>query len=138
MHEQEWYRSLDKPHWAPKEKTFRVVWSLLYPIIFGVNVYIFILLIQREISWLAALPFWINLLFNAAFSPIQFILRNLKLAAADALLLLLTTIWCMVAVWRTVPIVSLLFIPYAVWVGLAVVLQFSIMQRNRHRDHKLF
>lgn len=133
MHEQEWYRSLDKPIWAPAEKTFRLVWSVLYPIIIGANLYVVILVIRRDLDWLEALPFWINLVLNAAYSPIQFILRNLKLAAVDAILLLASIVWCMVAVWNVAPIVSVSYIPYLLWVGTATVLQFSIMFKNPDR-----
>lgn len=125
-----WYRELQKPSWAPAEWVFGAVWSVLYPIIIGVNVYIVFLLVRDKISWLIALPFWLNIFFNAIFTPIQFGLKNNLFAFIDIIFVLTTIIWAMVVIWPHAKVVTLLFAPYLIWVTIATVLQFQIMIKN--------
>jgi tryptophan-rich sensory protein len=77
-----------------------------------------------------AVPFAINLVANLIFTPIQFGLRNLPLAAADILVVLGTIVWAMAAVWPHARWVAVAQIPYLVWVGIATVLQLSITAAN--------
>ena len=67
---------------------------------------------------------------NLIFTPIQFGMRNLPLAAADILLVWVTIIWCVVVVWPHHKWVAIAQGPYFVWVSLATVLQLSITARN--------
>jgi tryptophan-rich sensory protein len=126
-----WYQDLNKPGWAPPESLFGQVWSVLYVIIFVVNGYVLTLLGQGKIGWMVALPFWLNLFFNAIFTPIQFGLRNNLLAVVDILLVLGTIIWAMIVIWPHAKWVAVAFVPYLVWVSIATVLQISIFWFNR-------
>jgi len=128
---QDWYKNLKKPGWAPPVTLFGQVWSLLYPIIFAVNGYVIYLLAQGRISWLIALPFWLNLFFNVIFTPIQFGLRNNLLALIDLVFILATIIWTMVAIWPHAKWVTFAFAPYLIWVSIAGVLQLQIYLLNR-------
>lgn len=125
-----WYRSLNKPSWAPDESLFGKVWSILYPIIFAVNIYILILLSQNKITWLVALPFWLNLFFNLIFTPIQFGLKNNWLAAIDIYFVLFTIIWAMIVIWPHAKIITAAFAPYLIWVIIATALQTYIALKN--------
>ena len=130
MDSQQWYRSLNKPSWAPHESVFGQVWSVLYPIIFAVNIYVIVLLAQGKISVWVALPFWLNLYFNLIFTPIQFGLRNNLLAAIDIVLVLATIIWAMAAIFPVNRFIALAFVPYLIWVSIATVLQIAILIKN--------
>lgn len=48
---------------------------------------------------MVALPFALNLVFNFAFTPIQFGLQNNLLAAIDILLVLGTLVWAMIVIY---------------------------------------
>lgn len=100
-------------------------------IIFVVNGYVLTLLGQGKIGWMVALPFWLNLFFNAIFTPIQFGLRNNLLAVIDIVLVLGTIVWAMVAIWPHAKWVAVAFVPYLAWVSIATVLQISIFWLNR-------
>lgn len=126
-----WYQALNKPSWAPAENVFGIVWSLLYPIIFAVNIWIIIAVTQSKIGWRVALPFWLNLFFNIIFTPIQFGLRNNLLACLDIVLILATIVWAMIAIWPHYRWITFAFIPYLIWVSIATVLQISITWLNR-------
>ena len=126
-----WYAQLAKPFFAPPASVFGPVWGVLYVIIaisFG-----FVLLQFLKRRWPASvlLPFMLNLVFNAAYTPIQFGLRNNWLASLDILLVLGTLVWALSAVWSRARWVALVNIPYLLWVTFATVLQLSITWLNR-------
>lgn len=126
-----WYQSIKKPSWAPAEIAFGQIWGILYPIIFAANLWILMLVSSGKISWKVALPFWVNLVFNFLFTPLQFGLRNNLLALIDIVLILATGIWAMISIWPHNKIITLMFAPYIVWVSIAMVLQGSITWLNR-------
>ncbi len=126
----EWYQNLHKPSWAPQESVFGTVWSILYPIIFVVNAYVVYLLAQGKIGLIIAVPFWLNLFFNLLFTPVQFGLKNNALAFVVILLVLITIVWAMFAIWPYAKIVTFAFVPYFIWVSIATALQLSITLKN--------
>jgi len=127
----EWYNSLVKPSWTPAPATIGMIWQILYPVILISFGFVFVQAFRGKVKWLVALPFVINLVANLIFTPIQFWMRNLPLAAADIMVVWITIIWLAVAIWRQYRWVSLAQIPYFVWVSLATVLQLSITWNNR-------
>jgi translocator protein len=126
----EWYNALVKPSWTPAPGTIGTIWSILYPVIVVSFGFVFIQAIRKKLPWRVALPFTINLLSNLVFTPIQFGLRNLPLAAADILVVWSTILWCMIAIWPHYRWVALTQVPYLVWVSIASVLQLSITGAN--------
>lgn len=130
MDTQLWYASLVKPAWAPPSWLFGPVWAVLYAIIIVTFGFVFYKALKREVPLSLALPFALNLLFNLAFSPIQFGLQNNALAALDILLVLATLIWALKAVYPHYRWVALANIPYLAWVSFATVLQLTITYLN--------
>ncbi len=126
----EWYDALAKPSWTPEPGTIGLIWSLLYPVIAVTFGYVFVQAVRRKIPRSVAVPFAVNLVANLIFTPIQFGLRNLPLAAADILVVFGTIIWAMIAVWPHARWVAVAQVPYLVWVGTATVLQLSITVMN--------
>lgn len=127
----EWYAQLAKPFFAPPAWVFGPVWTALYLIIAVSFGYVLLQCLRRKLPFNVLLPFLLNLVFNAAYSPIQFGLRNNPLASVDILMILGTLVWAMAAIWRRVRWVALVNIPYLLWVMFATVLQFSITWLNR-------
>jgi translocator protein len=126
----EWYDSLQKPSWTPAPQTIGLVWQILYPIIFVSFGFVFWQALRKKIPGRVAIPFTINLAANLAFSPIQFSLRNLPLAAVDILIVWITIPWAMFAVWKHYRWVAFAQIPYFIWVSIATVLQLSMTWAN--------
>jgi translocator protein len=127
----QWYKQLSKPSWAPPARIFGPVWLVLYigiVVTFGAAAYMFAI---SQIPWLVLLPFILNIVFNFAFTPLQFKLRNNNLALLDIFLVLLTLIWAMLKIYPFAPWISLVNIPYLLWVAFATVLQSSITWLNR-------
>ncbi|SDM42091.1 TspO/MBR family protein [Maricaulis salignorans] len=131
METRDWYAQLKRPAWAPPAWLFGPVWSVLYLIIAGSFGFVFWLAFTGEISAWLALPFVLNLIFNAAFTPLQFGLRSNLLAAVDITLVLGTLIWALASIYPIAPWVLYANIPYLIWVGFATVLQYTITARNR-------
>lgn len=127
----EWYDALVKPSWTPAPATIGLIWSILYPVILVTFGFVFFQWARGRLPGRVALPFALNLAANLVFSPIQFRLRNLPLAAADILVVLGTIPWMMAAVWPHHRWIALAQSPYLVWVSIATVLQLAITAWNR-------
>lgn len=126
-----YYQQLVKPSWSPPAWLFGPVWSFLYILIFISFGKVFIMFLKREIPWQAALPFLLNLIFNLAFTPIQFGLKNNYLASADVIAVLATLIWGILAIYPYCRWAAWLQAPYLLWVSFATILQISITWLNR-------
>jgi tryptophan-rich sensory protein len=125
-----WYATLTKPSWAPPSWLFGPVWTILYAIIavtFGI---VFYRAATKQIPPIVTAPFILNIIFNFAFTPLQFGLRNNVLASIDILLVLATIIWSFIAVWPHVRLIVYANIPYLLWVSFASVLQLTITYLN--------
>lgn len=118
------------PTWAPPAWLFGPVWAFLYVVILLSFGYVFYKIYKGDYPKKVALPFILNLVFNFLFTPIQFGLENLWLAALDILLVLGTLTW---AIWTIYPYnknVAYAQIPYLLWVSFATVLQLTITYLN--------
>ena len=133
MNAYNWYSQLIRPTWAPPSWLFGPVWTVLYAIIavsFGT---VFYKAFTKEIPWMVAVPFALNLLFNLIFTPIQFGLKNNLLAAIDILLVLATIVWALYYIWNAVPELRWVVysnVPYLIWVSFATTLQLTITYLN--------
>jgi len=133
MNTYNWYSQLIKPTWAPPSWVFGPVWTVLYVLIVVTYGTVFYKAFAGKLSWMVALPFALNLIFNLAFTPIQFGLRNNLLAALDILLVVGTLIWAFVAVWHASPDLRWVVyanIPYLLWGAFATILQITITYLN--------
>ena len=131
MNTNNWYSLLIKPSWAPPSWLFGPVWAFLYILIAISFGRVFILTYQKQILFSIALPFILNLLFNFAFTPLQFGLKNLLFATIDILLVLFTLIWAMIAIYPSGKWITYIQIPYLIWVSFASVLQITITYLNK-------
>jgi tryptophan-rich sensory protein len=124
------YQEFVRPTWAPPSWLFGPVWTVLYAIIAMSFGYVGYLAYLKKIPLMVLLPFVLNLVFNFAFTPIQFGLRNNLLASIDIVLVLGTLVWAIVAIYPHVRWVALVNIPYLLWVSFATVLQITITVMN--------
>lgn len=125
------YQALLKPTWSPPAWIFGPVWTVLYLIIAASYGYVFYLFATKKIPFIVVLPFILNLIFNLAFTPIQFGLKNLPLASIDIVFVLGTLAWALAAIYPYVKWAALVNVPYFAWVSFATVLQLTITFMNR-------
>lgn len=126
-----WYSQLIKPTWAPPSWLFGPVWTFLYVLIAVSFGKVFLMAWQKQITLFVALPFFLNLIFNFSFTYFQFGLKNNFLAGADVLLVLITLIWAMIAIYPHLKWITYIQIPYLLWVSFATVLQLTITFLNK-------
>lgn len=125
-----WYSQLIKPSWSPPSWLFGPVWTVLYIIIAASFGTVFYKAFTKQIPWMVAVPFILNLIFNFAFTPLQFGLKNNLLAGIDILFVLATLVWALIAIYPHIKWVAYVNIPYLLWVLFATVLQLSITYLN--------
>lgn len=131
MRNYEWYGQLKKPKFAPPASIFGPIWTFLYLIILISFGYVAYLSFADQIPFSVFLPFILNVIFNVVYTPIQFGLKNNRLALLDIICVLITIVWFMSGIFLYAPWVVYANIPYLLWVAFATVLQVSITWLNR-------
>ncbi len=126
-----WYSKLIKPSWSPPSYLFGPVWTSLYILIFISFGKVFMMAWNKQIPFVVALPFILNLFFNAIFTTLQFRLQNNFLAAIDISLVLVTLICSMIFIFPYARWITYIQIPYLLWVSFATILQFTITYLNK-------
>jgi benzodiazapine receptor len=125
----EWYASLNKPSWNPPSWIFGPVWTALYTMM-AVAAW----LVWRRGGWTtqgrALSLYLVQLVLNAAWTPIFFGLKMPGLAFAEILLLFTAIIATALAFRRASTVAAMLLAPYATWVGFASFLNFTLLRLN--------
>ena len=128
----EWYNALKKPTWTPDPSFIGMMWQILYPIILVTFSYAIIQALRGKYPKSIIAPFVVNLVANLIFTPIQFGLRNLTLASIDIIIVWLSIIWIIVAIWKHNKLIAFAQLPYFAWVSVASVLQILITVMNNN------
>ena len=131
MNTYNWYSQLIKPSWAPPSWLFGPAWTFLYILIAVSFGKVFLMAWQKQIAFMVALPFILNLVFNFAFTPLQFGLKNNLLAAIDILLVFATLVWAILAIYPHMRWIAYIQIPYLLWISFATALQLTVTYLNR-------
>jgi translocator protein len=130
MNTYSWYSQLIKPSWSPPAWLFGPVWSFLYILIILSFGKVFLMAWKKQIPIIIILPFILNIIFNLAFTPLQFGLKNNLLSAFDIILVLGTLVWAMIVIYPYARYITYLQIPYLLWVSFATILQLTITYLN--------
>jgi len=124
-----WYPTLAKPSFNPPQWLFGPVWTTLYIMIAVAGWRVW-----RAAGFTAARPaftaYAAQLALNLTWSFIFFGLRAIGPALAELAVLLVSIIITLTLFWRHDRIAGMLFIPYAVWVAFAGVLNAAIVMLN--------
>jgi translocator protein len=126
-----WYPTLTKPSWNPPSWVFGPVWTLLYTMI-GVALY---LVWTRHIGghirilWLRI--FGVQLVLNALWSVLFFGARTLDYALIEIAFLWCSILALILLALRFDKRVSLLLIPYLLWVSFASYLNYTLWVLNQ-------
>ncbi len=124
-----WYQSLQKPPFNPPDWIFAPVWTALYVMmaIAGWRVW------RRdgiESRRSALALFAVQLGLNLAWSLVFFGLQRIGLAFAEIVILLIAIIANTIMFWRIDRLAGVLFVPYALWVAYAAVLNGALWVLN--------
>ncbi len=125
-----WYERLKKPAWRPPNWLFAPVWTVLY-----VTIAVSGWLVWRQAGFAgAALPlavYALQLMLNAAWTPLFFGLRRPDLGFAGIVLIWLSIVATIVLFIPIHAGAALLLVPYLAWVTFAAALNFAIWRLNR-------
>lgn len=123
-----WYMELAKPSWNPPAWLFGPVWTLLY---LGIAVAGWLVWRAGRSGATVALSVWVaQLILNGLWSWLFFGLHRPSLAWID-IMALLASIVAFIVVARPISAgAAWLFVPYALWVGFATVLNATIVRLN--------
>ena len=125
----DWYERLKKPSWRPPNRLFAPVWTALYLMIAVAG-----WLIGRQAGFVGAgLPlaaYALQLILNAAWSPLFFGLRRPDIGFIDIVLVWVSVIATIVLFYPIDVAAALLLVPYLAWVSFATALNFAIWRLN--------
>jgi len=131
MNYEKYYNSLSKPFFAPPSNIFGIVWPFLYiGIIVSFGYVFYQSLVKNKWTKKLLVPFVINLVANALYTPLFFNLQLPLLATIDILVVLASIVTIMVVMHSRARWVSYAQIPYLLWVSFASILQIAILFKN--------
>ncbi len=123
------YARLQQPAWAPPSWVFGPVWTLLYTMM-AVAAW----LVWRSGAWSQTRPalvaYAVQLLLNAAWTPLFFGLGWRGIAFAELSVLVLVLIGTVVLFFRRSALAGWLLVPYLAWSAFALCLNFAVWQLN--------
>jgi tryptophan-rich sensory protein len=125
-----WYASLLKPWWTPPNWAFPLVWTVLY-VMMAVSLWLLWDRAADTAGRRSALTFFfLQLVLNAAWSPVFFGLHRPAAALAIIVLLVATIAATILAAWHTQRMAAWLLVPYLAWVLYATSLNLGIVALN--------
>jgi translocator protein len=124
-----WYAEIQKPSFSPPNWLFGPVWTILYAMM-AVAVWLVWRQADTRATKLPLVLFGVQLVLNAAWSPIFFGLGSFGGALVDIVALWMAIVATLVAFVRVSLPAGILLIPYLGWVSFAAVLNFSIWRLN--------
>ena len=126
----DWYEQLIKPSWRPPNWLFPPTWAVLY-----LTIAISGWLVWRTAGFAGAVVpltiYLVQLVLNAAWSPIFFGMRRPDLALMESVLLWFSIVATIASFYPLNAMAALLLFPYLAWVTFAGALNFAIWQLNR-------
>lgn len=124
-----WYQGLAKPIFAPPDRLFGPVWTVLYAMI----------AVSGWLAWRAPPSgartvglrwYFFQLALNLMWSVVFFGLHAIGIALIDIAALLLAILVTVAYFWRVDRAAALLLVPYAAWVAFAAALNLAFFRLN--------
>jgi tryptophan-rich sensory protein len=122
----DWYASLAKPSWNPPSWIFGPVWTALYLMMAAAA-----WLVWKRDGWRR--PMWLylmQLLLNAAWTPVFFGMHEIGWALVEILVLWLAIVITLLDFLRVNKPAACLLVPYLAWVSFAAFLNFTLWRMN--------
>ncbi len=125
-----WYYGLKQPDWAPPEYMFGIVWTAIFAMIALAAVFAWEKApTRRELEIIIGM-FALNGFLNLAWSFIFFRMQRPDLAFYELIALWLSILALILFCGRFSKIAALLLAPYLIWVTIAGVLNYQVVQLN--------
>lgn len=125
-----WYADLAKPEWNPPNWLFGPVWTILYLILAVVGWRLWISFDKDHFKQPVILAYFVQLFFNAMWSPIFFGAHLINIALSDLLLVIIFTVLTMSEAAKFNRTLSWWLVPYLAWLCYAASLNGAIAYLN--------
>lgn len=122
----EWYAALQKPAFNPPNWIFAPVWTVLYVLIAVAGWRVW----TRTSASGAMKLWWLQLVLNFLWSPVFFGAQLIAPGLIVIVALLAAILAFISAAWSRDRPAAVLFVPYALWVAFATLLNGSILLLN--------
>jgi benzodiazapine receptor len=121
-----WYDALQKPSWNPPPWLFGPAWTLLYTLM-AVAAW----LVWKRVRFSRPLGlYFVQLVLNAAWTPIFFGAHQLGWALAEGLVMWVAILATLRSFRRVNTAAGWLFVPYLAWVTFAMTLNYTLWKMN--------
>jgi tryptophan-rich sensory protein len=121
-----WYAGLVKPPFNPPNWVFAPVWTVLYVLVAIAGWRLW----RRQPRGSAMRLWWAQLALNFAWSPVFFSAHRIDIALAIIVLLFAAIVLFIVRSRKQDFVTAVLFVPYALWVAFASLLNASLLVLN--------
>jgi len=121
MYNNDFYQKLKKPAITPKPFVFKYVWIILYLMMFTA-LYLVIRKPDSTYKIFGLTFFAIQFLLNLLWSPIFFVLQNMKLSYVVSILMTVFTALTIFTFLKVSVSAALLLVPYLIWSAFACFL----------------
>ncbi len=128
----EWYQTCIKlPSFTPPHWAFGIVWAAIFMLATAAALIVWNTF-DRTREWRDTIAlFIVNAVLNALWSYLFFVQHDSAAALLDAMALEATILGLMIFISHQSLPTALLLLPYALWVGFAIVLNWTIWLLNR-------
>lgn len=125
-----WYRGLRQPDWKPPDWAFGVIWTSIFALIViaGVMAWRRTVTGAQRVQLIAL--FGINSMLHVLWSFLFFTAKRPDWSMWEIPLLWLSIVALIVTIWRLSKFVSLLLLPYLIWVTIAAFLNYANVELN--------
>ncbi len=124
-----WYENIVRIFFAQPVFVSKPIWSIFYLIILITFVVVFYKVFTGKYENAVAVPFLCNIVFNVAYAPLHFYYRDYFFSTVDIILIFITILWAIVAIWPKSKIIGLIQLPYFFWVTYALIVHFNNIYR---------
>lgn len=122
-----WYAGLVKPPFNPPDWLFAPVWTVLYVLVAIAGWRLW----RRQPGGSAMRLWWAQLALNFAWSPVFFSAHRIGIALAVIVVLFAAIVLFIITSRKQDLATAVLFVPYALWVAFASLLNASLLVLNR-------
>ena len=126
MFENEFYKNLKKPAFTPKPVVFKIIWPILYFLMFC-SLFTVIVKESGFIKKISLIIFLIQLCLNIIWSPVFFVLKKIKTAFIIAVLMTIFTGITTYLFFKISVFSGLLLVPYFIWLIFACILNYIFL-----------
>lgn len=125
-----WYYQLNMPWFVPPNWLFSLVWTTIYALTTAAAVIIWNRFLHIRSFFIVMMLFVLNALSNVLWNYFFFIQHNIVLAFATTFVVEASVLLLMAFIWPHARSITLLLLPYALWVAFAIWMNYVIWIMN--------